>query len=328
MKKISLLLAMAAMSLSSLASGFIYTYEGQTLAYNIVNQYQKTVSVTQYKPAPKGEGIIPPKVYQYPGIEYTVIEVEASAFKDCTELTSIQLPNTIKSIGSYAFYNCSSLTTANIPELVYEIQDYTFALSGLRSFDIPNNITKIGSHAFYSCSELRDINISNNVLEIGEVAFSKCSNLNSIVVPNQVTHIKYLAFIDDVNLKTVILGKNLYSLDVGLFHNCPKIEKVICLFTTPIEASDFFDYSVYDNATLVVPKGTRDEFAKVIPWKLFKNIVEEESTSVGEITLDTQSLGDIYTVGGTLVKQKPTDEDVKSLDPGLYIIGNKKILIR
>lgn len=43
-------------------------------------------------------------------------EIKEGAFKDCEELTSIELPQWIKKIGNYAFYGCSSLTEVRIPE--------------------------------------------------------------------------------------------------------------------------------------------------------------------------------------------------------------------
>jgi len=47
-------------------------------------------------------------------------------FRECTNLTQVILPSTLKIIGSHSFYNCSSLTTITLPEGVTEIGDYSF----------------------------------------------------------------------------------------------------------------------------------------------------------------------------------------------------------
>lgn len=53
------------------------------------------------------------------------------AFNGCSSLTSITIPNSVRSIGASAFNNCSSLT----------------------SITIPNSVTSIGSGAFVGCDK-------------------------------------------------------------------------------------------------------------------------------------------------------------------------------
>ena len=81
-----------------------------------------------------------------------------SAFRDCTSLASIEIPNSVTSIGHSAFSGCSSLS----------------------SIEIPNSITIIEESVFESCSSLSSITIGYSVENIGEFAFSGCSSLSSI----------------------------------------------------------------------------------------------------------------------------------------------------
>ena len=55
-----------------------------------------------------------------------VTTIGASAFEDCSALTSVTIPNSVTEIGYHAFYNCSSLTSVTIPNSVTEIGDNAF----------------------------------------------------------------------------------------------------------------------------------------------------------------------------------------------------------
>ena len=126
---------------------------------------------------------------------YEVVSIEEGAFKGCSSLTSVNIPNTITNIGASAFYGCSSLTSINIPESVTEIEESAFeGCSSLTSINIPESVTEIGTRAFAFCSSLTSINISESVTEIGMSAFRGCSSLTSINLPNSVKSIDDNAF--------------------------------------------------------------------------------------------------------------------------------------
>ena len=105
--------------------------------------------------------------------------IRAGAFKNCSLLTSIVIPNSVTSIGNNAFYGCSKLKTVNIPVKVTSIEESTFYnCSSLTTINIPNNVTSIGDKAFYGCSSLKTINIPDNVTSIGDFAFDGCNSLS------------------------------------------------------------------------------------------------------------------------------------------------------
>lgn len=45
-----------------------------------------------------------------------VTAIGAYAFRECTNLTSIHLPNSITTIGDWAFARCHSLTSISVPD--------------------------------------------------------------------------------------------------------------------------------------------------------------------------------------------------------------------
>ena len=103
------------------------------------------------------------------------------AFKGCSSLKSITIPDSVTSIGYSAFEGCSSLTSITIPNSVTSIGWYAFAgCSRLKSITIPNSVTSIGWYAFWGCSSLTSITIPDSVTSIGWHAFEDCSSLTSI----------------------------------------------------------------------------------------------------------------------------------------------------
>ena len=84
-------------------------------------------------------------------------------------------------IGNYAFRGCTSLTSITIPEGVTKISGTAFyKCTSLTSITIPDSVTLIDGSAFRDCSYLASVTIGNGVTEIGEGAFYNCSNLKTV----------------------------------------------------------------------------------------------------------------------------------------------------
>lgn len=104
-------------------------------------------------------------------IPNSVTSIGSSAFRGCEELTSVIIPNSVTSIGSSAFTGCSNLTSITLPNSIETIEDYTFNNSGLTSIIIPESVTSIGSEAFSGCTNLSHVTMGNSVTSIGYDAF-------------------------------------------------------------------------------------------------------------------------------------------------------------
>ena len=149
-------------------------------------------------------------------IENGVTSIGDSAFKDCTDLTSVTIPDSVTSIGCDAFSGCESLTSVTIPDSVTNIGDGVFEgctcltsisvaennsvydsrnhcnavietatdtlLFGCQNTVIPESVEGIGGFAFYGCKSLTSVTIPDSVKYIGYNAFIGCTGLTSISV--------------------------------------------------------------------------------------------------------------------------------------------------
>ena len=185
-------------------------------------------------------------LYAYKGAmpENTHIDVKEGtthicyeAFRNCSSLTSITIPNSVTSIGDLAFASCSSLSSITIPNNVTLIGSYAFygtpwlnnqpdgcvyagsCLYGYKGempenthINIKEGTTHICYEAFRNCSSLTSITIPNSVTSIGDLAFASCSSLTSITIPNSVTTVGFGLFSYCTSLKTVDLSNNITEL--------------------------------------------------------------------------------------------------------------------
>ena len=74
-----------------------------------------------------GDIILPEKVKDNNGVEYSVIALADSCFEDCSGLTSINIPSSVTSLGDHCFEACSSLTSIKISSSVTSLGEYCFS---------------------------------------------------------------------------------------------------------------------------------------------------------------------------------------------------------
>lgn len=156
------------LGLSPAYSAFAFEVDG--LSYAIVSTISSTVKVT-----PSESGIIYsgditiPESVTYEGVKYAVESIGEEAFKDCSELTSIVLPNTWTRIDAKAFYGCTSLTKVVLP------------MNNPKTTPADARYQTINSEAFSGCTGLTRIVIPSTVTAIMSSAFKNCPNLTTIV---------------------------------------------------------------------------------------------------------------------------------------------------
>ena len=149
-------------------------------------------------------------------------------FSSCTDLTSIEIPNSVTSIGMCAFDDCTSLISVTIGNGVTSIEASAFRkCRGLTSVSIPNSVTSVGNNAFSNCSGLTSVTIGNSVTTIGNYAFYNCTRLTTFTIGNGVTSIGTHALENCSSLRKIIFGENLISIGNDALKGCTSLDTVV-----------------------------------------------------------------------------------------------------
>ncbi len=70
--------------------------------------------------------VVVPATVTISNVNYPVVGVGAAAFSGCTKVTSVTLPEGVKSIGSRAFENCTGLRVLNAPKTLATCESDAF----------------------------------------------------------------------------------------------------------------------------------------------------------------------------------------------------------
>ena len=251
-----------------------------------------------------------PATINFDGEEYTVTNIGDRAFYECSELTSVTIPDGVKSIGEYAFYRCGTLTSVILPGSVTSIGNSAFAYcSKLESITIPDSMTSIGGHAFEGCSSLISITIPDGVTSIEEGTFYDCTGLTSVNMGNSVTSIGEIAFTGCSKLTSIVIPGSVTSIGNSAFVDCGSLSVVTSLIADPFEITEeVFDNSVYTSATLYVPKGTKAKYEAIPAWNMFQKI--EEIVVKGDVNDDgAVDVADIATIIDVMAGKAPEYKD-------------------
>ena len=218
-------------------------------------------------------------------------------FSGCSGLTSINIPNSVTSIGSSAFYRCSGLRHATIPGYINFKDNFGtdsnidtvviargsdsicnssfFYCSKIKYISIPSSVTSIGKSAFSGCSGLTSINIPSSVTSIGEWTFSGCSGLTSINIPSSVTSIGEYTFSGCSGLTSINIPNSVTSIGKYAFSGCTGLTAVAVGWQTPLYVySGLFDGVTLGRVKLIVPFGKKNIYQTANVWKDFNPIVE------------------------------------------------------
>ncbi len=200
------------------------------------------------------------------GVAYQVTGIGNKAFAGCTQLDSINIPESIETIGIEAFANCTGTVSIVIPNTVDSIGYNAFlnvknivyegnatgspwgALTVNGTFDgdyiydtessltvytgtdaavvIPDEVSTIGHNAFAGNETVTSVEIPESVTEIGDGAFNGCSNLESVELPKSVESIGNETFANCTSLESVEIPESVKEIGGSAFNGCSSLTAI------------------------------------------------------------------------------------------------------
>lgn len=174
--------------------------ENEDFGFFIIND--KELMIISYNGNSKD--IVIPETYK----NYTITTIGESVFNG-SDITSIEIPDTVTDIQDYAFFGssklknvkmsknlkrfgtnvfnlCTSLESIELPATIEDMGMYTFSASGLKSVTIPESktLTKIDHFVFYQCQKLTDITLPSTITFMEDDVFESCPNKITITGPD------------------------------------------------------------------------------------------------------------------------------------------------
>jgi len=214
----------------------------ENLRYRAYSDHVQIIGVFKVK----SEMEIPSKINDLP-----VTEISDNAFLHKESISSVKIPNSVKTIGDHAFA-VTGLTEITIPGSVKTIGNDAFSgCKSLAKITLQNGIESIGSNAFYFCQSLTEAAIPSSVESIGYYAFKDCSALNSVTI-NGCKTCDQSVFLNCSNLKKVTISDGVEALGREMFRNCTSLTEI----TIPGSVSSipnfiFWECTNLKNATIL-----------------------------------------------------------------------------
>ena len=237
--------------------GSAYFYSDSGVLYNadktILISYPISREGTAYTVLPTVKTITTEAFAKNVNIETVVlpaglIEINASAFSECSKLKSVNVPNTVQLIDDWAFSNCTALT-----DLVFEmggtgkmvVGKYAFQYIAATDVVLPATMSIVGNYVF-SGSKLTNVTFEegSKLLSMGDQVF-KDTNIVSIVMPAGLQTLANETFFGCESLKNVTFGEGLVSIGYGTFSSCTALESVAFPASLRTMGKNTFFYEYY-----------------------------------------------------------------------------------
>ena len=217
-----------------------------------------------------------------------------------SNLVSVTIPSTVKTIGKEAFYCCNSLTELIIPEGVTTIPSlFAFETKSLRRVVFPSTITSIGERSFRNSNLSDGIIIPEGCTTIDSYAF-KGSKVTSVVIPSTLVTMGDDLFRECKSLKEVYYKAPVVA--TYMFGDCGAIEKLTLENTIEIKGNAFYYSSASALASVVLPETVTSigtyAFARASITEL---VIPQSVTAVGtDAFKECKSLEKVTVLGNTI----------------------------
>ena len=179
------------------------------------------------------EIIVSPDNKFYESVDGILFDKHKTTLIRCPVMkSSVNIPESVRSIGENAFGNCKNLLTLTIPNSVLSIGKSAFDdCVNLKSIELPKYLSEIKSRMFMWCNSLSSITIPLGVESIEYDAFFGCKSLGEIEIPNSVTKLDGSIFGDCEQLSTVKIPSSLLDqLHGTTFSRCSQLKSLTVIY--------------------------------------------------------------------------------------------------
>lgn len=281
---------------------YVFTVGDFEYQYTQYEGGRTEVGVAKYNGTSK-DVTVPSSVISPSGTEHSVEYIRFDAFRECTFLESVSLPNTIKFLSNEVFQKCTSLKEITVwnpvpPEMVNGNSVFTDVPVDAVIY-VPAGATKRYSEAggwnyFHDFRELDAVSIfiPDLTISVGETKPIAVE----IYTPEGISIVSKLWWSFDPSIATVDENGNVTGVSLGVCQ--------ILFMATDNNGIEYMNYGM-----LAVEK-----------LSAINNISIDNNTTSGHF--------DIYNLQGICLKRGGTRTDIETLSPGMYIINGKKVMIR
>lgn len=187
------------------------------------------------------------------GFAENITTIQECAFENCRSLSTVTFsPSSpfLEKIGDGAFRNCSSLVEINLPNNIKKIGRRAFGgCQNLEKFYLPEQLIKISNSMFEKCKKLKQMYIPDNVEIVSSGAFQDCSSLEYIKLPKNDDKIREDVFKGCTNLKYVEIPYGVKEIRSGAFRGCDSLQTIYIPSSVNKIAWDAFNYIKYSTNT-------------------------------------------------------------------------------
>ncbi len=198
-------------------------------------------------------------------IPYGVVTIKECAFRNCSTLQTVTIPNTVNVIEYRAFENCQALETVRVPKQVTTINSYVFdgceeltlevyegstAESYADTNDIPYAYVNEYTYGDYKY----EIKGDNTIVITGYTGYE-----NEVVIPEtiygtKVTEIGDRVFAENNFVNRITVGENITSVGNEAFADCTNLQDVVFKGDNVLFGDFVFDGS--DNVEVIANRGS------------------------------------------------------------------------
>ena len=135
-------------------------------------------------------------------LEITTDAIKQYAFYNCQSIKSVEIGNSVTSIGEYAFFGCNNLSL--LEWNAKKCADLVTPIVGASSITFGNEVEYIPVNLCSGSRSLEEVYIGKSVSSIGEEAFYECENLKRVINSSELDIVKgetthgYVAYYADV----------------------------------------------------------------------------------------------------------------------------------